>query len=148
MHPVENIPNGYPRLATFQTTEQNYSVYRGFAYLHTEVLLEMQTELTELEKQLDDVDWDELDVDEDLPRHPSLGHDVADVNTQRRAGMLRKIREKLVEYGEYETQVSGHDPNGYQTKCSIALGPFRPFKNRQKRFIGFCESTIPTPNLC
>ncbi|KAJ8118034.1 hypothetical protein OPT61_g911 [Boeremia exigua] len=68
---LENTPNGFPRLAAFQVIEPNHSIYRGFAYLHSRVLLELQDELTELELELDECDWDEYDEDPDRPRFAS-----------------------------------------------------------------------------
>lgn len=47
---------GYPRLATFMTSDNDLLLYRRFAYLQTRLLLHKQDELRELEETLDDLD--------------------------------------------------------------------------------------------
>lgn len=58
---LEDTPNGFPRLAAFQSSEANFALYRSFSYLHSRVLLDLQDEITELEKELDDFDLDDED---------------------------------------------------------------------------------------
>lgn len=100
---LENTPNGFPRLAAFQSSEANFSLYRSFSYLHSRILLDLQDEITTLEKELDDVDWD--DFDEDPDRLRSREADVAAAaregdHVRNRRAILREIRVKLMEYDE------------------------------------------------
>jgi hypothetical protein len=100
---VENTPNGFPRLAAFQSSEANFSLYRSFSYLHSRVLLDLQDEITTLEKELDEVDWD--DFDEDPDRLRSREHDVSAAaadgpDTRSRRVILKDIKDKLMEYDE------------------------------------------------
>ena len=71
-------------------------MYRGFSYLHSRILLDLQDELTELEKELDDCDWDDAVEDPDRPRLRlvSEGQDLRTSST-----VLREIKGKLLEYG-------------------------------------------------
>ncbi|KAF2815129.1 uncharacterized protein BDZ99DRAFT_378427 [Mytilinidion resinicola] len=100
---LENTPNGFPRLAAFQSSEANFALYRSFSYLHSRVLLDLQDEITCLEKELDDLDWDDFDSDPD--RLQSREIDVAkasrdDPDRRNRRTILGEIRTKLMEYDE------------------------------------------------
>jgi hypothetical protein len=96
---VEKTPNGFPRLAAFQSSEANFSVYRSFSYLHSRVLLDLQDEITTLEKELDDIDWE--DYDEEPARLKSRDFDVSQPEGEcSRRVILREIKAKLMEYDE------------------------------------------------
>ncbi|KAF2129888.1 hypothetical protein P153DRAFT_315264 [Dothidotthia symphoricarpi CBS 119687] len=99
---LDNTPNGFPRLAAFQSSEANFSLYRSFSYLHSRILLDLQDEITCLEKELDEIDWDDLDEDPDRLRSRELDVDKASVegDSRTRRVILREIREKLMEYDE------------------------------------------------
>ena len=50
---------GYSKVAAFQNSDPNFLQFRKFGRLHNEVLLHLQHELQELEKQLDiRYDWE------------------------------------------------------------------------------------------
>jgi hypothetical protein len=100
---LENTPNGFPRLAAFQSSEANFSLYRSFSYLHSRILLDLQDEITCLEKELDEVDWD--DHDENPARLRSRETDVAaaandEPGKRNRRVILKELRVKLMEYDE------------------------------------------------
>jgi hypothetical protein len=95
---VEETPNGFPRLAAFQSSEANFSLYRSFSYLHSRVLLDLQDEITTLEAELDEIDWRDHDEDED--RLKSRDFDVRQPDdTRNRKVVFREIKAKLMEYG-------------------------------------------------
>lgn len=102
---MENAPNGFPRLAAFQASDANFGLYRSYSYLHSRILLDYQSEITELEEKLDNIDWDEVDEDEDRPRFRAGD----DESTQTRREILREIKTKLMEYGKFDliSDVSG-----------------------------------------
>jgi hypothetical protein len=102
---VDETPNGFPRLAAFQSSEANFALYRSFSYLHSRVLLDLQDEITTLERELDDIDLDDVDEDPDRLRSRELDVDrAADEGTTRnRRVVLREIKDKLMEYGTFET---------------------------------------------
>ncbi|KAF2278300.1 uncharacterized protein EI97DRAFT_250201 [Westerdykella ornata] len=99
---LENTPNGFPRLAAFQSSEANFSLYRSFNYLHSRILLDLQDEITALEKELDDIDWDDFDEDPDRLRSREI--DVAKAasegDARNRRVILEEIRTKLLQYDE------------------------------------------------
>lgn len=99
---MDNTPNGYPRLAAFQSSESNFSLYRSFTYLHSRVLLDLQDEIANLEKELDEIDWDDFDEEPDRLRSREIdvakASDEGDVRNRR--AILKEIRTKLMEYDE------------------------------------------------
>jgi len=100
---VGNHPSGFSRLAAFQVTEPKFSIYRGFAYLHSRPLPELQDELTELETDLDNHDWDDLDEGQDRPKyrsnHPAYVG-MAEVGVRTRATVMMDIMTRPLEYGK------------------------------------------------
>jgi hypothetical protein len=96
---------GYPQLATFQTMTSDFSVYRGFHYLHARVLLEIQNEVAVLERELDYLDRE--DREGDLARQRTLRSRAMDMRAAKkqqgartRRDVLKEIRAKLLEYGK------------------------------------------------
>lgn len=56
---MDTTPEGYSRVATFQSSDQNFLQYRGFSYLHARLLSDLQFEVECLERELDKLDtWD------------------------------------------------------------------------------------------
>lgn len=99
---VENNPNGFPRLAAFQASDSNFGLYRSYSYLHSRILLDLQSEITELESELDNIDWDELEEDEDRPRYRLAESETgSEDGTRTRRVVLREIKVKLMEYGTF-----------------------------------------------
>lgn len=98
---MENCPEGYPRLAAFLSSEQNFSIYRGFTYLHARVLLGLQDQIVALERELDKKD--QLDKNNGFEdRLQSRARDeIEDTDTRSRLRILNDIRSKLGEYGMF-----------------------------------------------
>ncbi|KAF2138996.1 uncharacterized protein K452DRAFT_79309 [Aplosporella prunicola CBS 121167] len=111
---VEDYPLGYPRLAAFQTSDPSFSIYRGFGYLHSRVLLDLQYELSELEEELEERDsydgqiedtarrlrsrkTDDLESENSEPRE-DIDEDEYELRPRR--VILKDIRETLVQYDE------------------------------------------------
>jgi len=99
---LEDTPNGFPRLAAFQASDTNFALYRSFSYLHSRVLLDLQDEITCLERELDDID--ELDDEVDPRRLKSRDYDsqqpTGEGADRSRRVILREIKAKLIEYDE------------------------------------------------
>lgn len=98
---VEDTPNGFPRLAAFQSSQADFSLYRSFSYLHSRVLLDLQDEITCLEKELDEIDWDDFEEDPNRLRSREIDVNKAssEGDTRNRRVILREIKQKLMEYG-------------------------------------------------
>jgi len=102
---LEDCPKGYPRLASFLSSEANFSLYRGFGYLHSRVLLELQAEITALEQELDTLD--DIDNDPEVGQPKRLKSRRFDLYRPRpnndyrsRQEIFAELRKKLVEYDE------------------------------------------------
>jgi hypothetical protein len=99
---VEGCPKGYPRLAAFLSSEHSFSIYRGFGYLHSRVLLGLQDQIVSLERELDQKD--SFDQQNGLTlRLQSRARDeresCRDGEERPRERILDDIRKKLLEYG-------------------------------------------------
>ncbi|KAF1978006.1 hypothetical protein BU23DRAFT_654222 [Bimuria novae-zelandiae CBS 107.79] len=57
------MPDGYPRLATFMEGNDSFMIFRRFGYLQTRLLLEKEARLAQLERNLDEMDWEYHDND-------------------------------------------------------------------------------------
>lgn len=54
--PVRDSPKGYPSVATFLDSDENFMVYRRFGFVQARLLLEKQDDLRNLESKLDRYD--------------------------------------------------------------------------------------------
>lgn len=92
---VEHCPEGYPRLAAFLDSDENFMLYRRFGFLQARLLLNKQDELRELEKDLDRLDK------VDQAKDPSLlkSREKDDAVDGRRKKLLYDVEEKFKEYG-------------------------------------------------
>ncbi|KAK4540552.1 hypothetical protein LTR36_009082 [Oleoguttula mirabilis] len=108
---MDDSPEGYSRIATFQSSDCNFLLYRGFGYLHCRVLSALQHDIERLEKRLDSLDhWDKTHGDEaklesqtrdeiDSARQRA-NKSLAAHFTQTRPEVLAELKLKLVEYDE------------------------------------------------
>ncbi|PMD53446.1 uncharacterized protein K444DRAFT_571426 [Hyaloscypha bicolor E] len=53
---LERCGDGYPYLATFLDSDENFMIYRRFGFLHARLLLQKQDELRIMEEELDQMD--------------------------------------------------------------------------------------------
>ena len=114
---------GYPQLATFQTSTPNFSLYRGFSYLHGRVLLDLQDEVVMLERELDQFDREDKQGTFSQRRNlRSRAFDVSESKrqpegTRTRRDILKDIRTKLVEYGQ-STCIRGYLAKVWHRRCA------------------------------
>jgi len=92
---VKQCPNGYPRLAAFLSSEENFMLYRKFSFLQSRLLLFKQDELRALERDLDNMDAS------DKHHAPDLLHsrERDDARSGRRKQLIEEISQKFQEYG-------------------------------------------------
>jgi len=96
---VQDCINGYPRVAAFLDSDDNFMICRRFGYLHWRVLLEKQNELQYLEKALDEMDKYENQANPGCLR----GNDVniaciAEGQVTERRAIMNDINNTLLEY--------------------------------------------------
>ena len=101
---VEECPKGYSRTAAFLSSEPNFSLYRGFSYLYSRVLLNLQDEIAALERQLKD--FEEIQKANGLEKR--LESRAADVRGSRnetgkknKSTILSELQSKLMIYGMF-----------------------------------------------
>jgi hypothetical protein len=103
---LEQCPNGYPRLAAFNASEQNFMLYRGFSCIHARLLLNLQSTIQTLEAELDEMDKFHDSIEDEKTRLRSWDLD-AEVCTEEkkegdrtRADVLEELRIKVCQYDE------------------------------------------------
>lgn len=95
---MNEAPDGYPRLATFLDSDENFMLYRRFGYLQSRLLLEKQDDLRRLESQLEVMDYeDNVPARRDILK-TRLYHD--DECAKERKALVEKIEKKWLEYCE------------------------------------------------
>ena len=94
---VDDHPRGYPQLAAFASSDDNFLMCRRFGYLHSRVLLHRQDELAELEKTLLAMDEEDAELDELALQ--SRRRDDGRPEEPSRKSLIAKIDTKLKDYG-------------------------------------------------
>ena len=89
-------PAGYPRLAAFLDSDENFMLYRRFGFLQARALLYKQDQLRELENKLDKLD--QRDSEERPKRLKSRERD--DIDNNNRKNLIQDITKVFNEYGE------------------------------------------------
>lgn len=98
---VDDHPKGYPQLAAFVNSDENFLIARKYGFLRSRVLLYRQDELSVLEKDLI-----ALDDDDNENRALALRSRKYDEETDKdpiysRKVLMKKIDDKLKEYGKH-----------------------------------------------
>ncbi|KAI9685826.1 MAG: hypothetical protein M1822_004104 [Bathelium mastoideum] len=94
---VGSCPKGYPNLATFLDSDENFMVYRRFGYLQSRLLLEKQDELHKLEKKLDSMENYYLDKTAN-PLVLQTRDLTEEEGAPQRAVLFKQIEERFREY--------------------------------------------------
>jgi hypothetical protein len=137
---VEKYQEGYPRQAAFQSSEPSFSIYRGFNYLHSRVILELQDELRCLEGKL--AELDEMDLENgDGKRLKSRDKDLMLARREGtdsiRAGLISTIRSKLISYGTFHGIVVFSIPlTWHKTRYYLRRATSTPFNDHQSAITG------------
>ena len=140
---VESCPLGYPRLAAFNASEQNFMLYRGFSYVHARLLLDLQTGIQVLERELDEFDnednTDEKQLrlqcwEEDLE---AAGEAVSEMGTKQRTrrDVLDELHDQVSKYGKYVWNAKVNRSNSYPYRRASHQGPrisIVPASNRSR----------------
>ena len=106
---------GYEKVATFQSSDRNFLLYRGFDYLHCRLLSSLQYDVNCLEKELVRLDKWEHDHDDRERRLVCKQHDDRYKRLDQfpddfidkfgefkrtRAELFKELQVKLMQYGE------------------------------------------------
>ncbi|KAI4208625.1 MAG: hypothetical protein LQ348_000102 [Seirophora lacunosa] len=95
---IDDHPRGYPKLAAFMNSSDNFLMCRRFAFLHSRVLLHRQDELAEMEKQL--LAMDDEDAENDKLALQSRRRDDQRPDQPSRKSLMERIDNKLKDYGK------------------------------------------------
>jgi hypothetical protein len=105
---VEDYPAGFPRLAAFLNSDDDFAILRRFGKLHMRMLVQLQVELTLLEEELEKMDRSD-DGSEFEYRLRSMEH--KETWNQSRKELESKILLKLHEYGKSSAFPKSSVPN-------------------------------------
>lgn len=109
---VDETPRGYAAMAAFQSSDRSFLQYRGFGYLHSRVLSDLQFGIERLEEELDALDQYDKDngrlrwlqcteQDRAINAGDSNASAYEDEFIERsRPVVLRELKAKLLEYDE------------------------------------------------
>ena len=120
VHTVEDCPDGYPLLAAFLDSDDNFMVYRRFGYLQARLLLEKQQQLSRLEQSLQDLD--EQDLHENLITMENIDTEERKVRRE----LMESIDERFREYGtnrKFSYELYTHQSNKVPASFSFTTRP-------------------------
>jgi hypothetical protein len=97
---VERCEDGYPYVAAFLDSDENFMIYRRFGFLHARLLLQKQDELRIMEEELD-----RMDHRDKLNNTKALQCRVEDVERQdqvreTRQALLSRVEDTILKYDE------------------------------------------------
>ncbi len=96
----EKYQKGFPQLAAFMSSDDDFNMILGNKYLHTRVLLQKMVEIEELDKALSALDKRDAT---DPRRQWRLTHCYEEGDDPEQRDLLKKIEVSLKEYGECES---------------------------------------------
>lgn len=103
---MDSAPEGYPKLATYLSSDRNFMQYRGFSYLHARLLLALQCDIEGLERELDDLDARDMEGNQDRLRSKRRDdiearkmEDAKDDDERSRPAILADLKQQLMDYG-------------------------------------------------
>ena len=96
---VEDHPEGYPQLAAFINSDENFMICRKYGFLRSRVLLYRQDELRQLERDLLEADQEDAQ-DCPLALRSRKTDEERPQDEYSRKPLIEKIDAKLHEYGE------------------------------------------------
>jgi len=95
----EKLPGGWPRVAAFLDSADNTAIFRRFGQLHCRELVMLQTEITNLEQKLAELDKHDSESASTTYRLMTTYH--KDGWDTERTDLREEIRVKLLIYGMY-----------------------------------------------
>ncbi|KAH8684300.1 hypothetical protein BGZ60DRAFT_523524 [Tricladium varicosporioides] len=96
---VHDLPEGFPQLASWLNSNNNWNIYRGFGSLSARVLVDLQIELTQLEQKILDLDKAN-EVHEQLNPGPN-GNEGAPRDNGEQKQNVQNAKAKLLEYYDF-----------------------------------------------
>ena len=98
---MEDCARGYPLLAAFLDSNENFMIYRRFGFLHARLLLYKQDELRSMEEELNDMDRrDQNGEDPGVLQCREDDDARSDQGQNTRRSLFGRIEENLLKYGK------------------------------------------------
>ncbi|KAL5317199.1 hypothetical protein ACEPPN_014294 [Leptodophora sp. 'Broadleaf-Isolate-01'] len=141
----QKVPDGFPRLAAFVSSDDDCQIYRGFKTCHNRIIYHCEVELTELEKQLHELDKRDND-------NPITSHRLKRI--KHKAGwdeeqniLIDKIKVKLKEYDELvlrhaQMQALGRPPKRVHRALFNWIWRYKPLATGYWDFIPYEEDFL------
>lgn len=123
---VDNAPDGYPRLATFLSSDRNFMQYRGFGYLHARLLLAVQHDIESLERELDELDRSDSTNGREKRLSSKTCDDIEARKEQSVVGMATRPRPVVLADLEKRLMAYGMDLRESRVEASCILTTRRP----------------------
>lgn len=99
---VDDHPKGYPQLAAFVNSDENFLIARKYGFLRSRVLLYRQDELSVLERDLIRLDADDKENREFALHSRKRDEETDEDPVYSRKVLIQKIDDKLKEYGQHQ----------------------------------------------
>lgn len=103
---MEQYPIGYPQVSAVLNSDNCFSIFRRFGYLHSRLLIQRQDELRELEKHLADIDEQDWKGNDDTreclqSRELDECRQPPPLPGRSRQELIDKIEDKTLKYGNF-----------------------------------------------
>ncbi|EON69660.1 hypothetical protein W97_08941 [Coniosporium apollinis CBS 100218] len=140
---LEECPRGYPSVAAFLDSNENFMVYRRFGFLQSRLLLEKQDKLRELEEDLDTLDKEEYNKHRSIP----TTRFNTKIDSEARESLLQRIEAAFCTYANILTAahqlVSLNKPSSAEyTSVERYLDNNNPLQQEEASFVYHKEDLI------
>lgn len=95
---IDEYPDGFSRLAAFVNSDNDFAMIRSFSYCHTRLLLQLQVEVTELEKAL--FTLDKKDEANPAMKYRRVSTKHKENSDTEHTKLMSELKTKLKEYDE------------------------------------------------
>jgi hypothetical protein len=94
---VHRYPLGFPRLAAFQKSDDDWVIFRGFHQSHIRILIQDEVEITRLEQALQAIDTAD-DANPEMEARLKKTH--KETWDPEKENLIQQLRGKLTAYGD------------------------------------------------
>lgn len=98
---MDDFPKGFPQHAAFISSDDSFVNFRRFDRLFARVALHLQSDLTDLEKELDELD--EADAGDPIMEKRLRGFENYDGWNTKQRELVSKIGDKWIKYSTSPT---------------------------------------------
>ena len=105
---VEDVPDGFPRVARFLDSDDSFGLYRRFGNIHSRLLLNKQDEISKIEAKLGAMDRQDdshddgrrylrsRELDADRQEYPAAWG-------ESRVQLMERLEKRIIEYGQSQS---------------------------------------------